>query len=118
MSLEGESKTHLLTVRVKGGEGVLVHVSSKRHHAGVGGAQQTLSQSQDGGEIPSHHLKGQHTTDYTIIKIIKMDCLCITNMKYMKLLSFFLFVLFKWDERQQTHLSEVPKGLLEQSFLN
>lgn len=91
---------------------MLIHVSSERHHAGIGEAQQTLSQSQDGGEIPSHHLKDQHNTDYTIFKII------MNMYEVYEAVVFFLFVLLKWDECQQTHLSEVPKGLLEQSFLN
>lgn len=48
-----------------------------------------------------------------------MHCLCIMNMyEVYEAVVFFLFVLLKWDECQQTHLSKVPKGLLEQSFLN
>lgn len=55
-----KNESYLLAVRVKSSERVSVHVSSERHHTGVRGAQQSLSQSQDGGEVPSHHLRRHH----------------------------------------------------------
>lgn len=52
--------SYLLAVGVEGAERVVVHASSKRHHAGVRGAQQTLSQGQDRGEVATHDLSRQH----------------------------------------------------------
>lgn len=46
----------LLAVGVEGGERVQVHVPAEGRHAGVGGAQQALSQGQDGGEVPPQDL--------------------------------------------------------------
>lgn len=61
-------RAYLLAVGIKGGEGLLVQMATKRHHTGVWGAHKTLGQSQDGGEVSSHDLKiHQHSKQLRLL---------------------------------------------------
>lgn len=62
------SQHHLLTVRIKSSEGVLIHVSSKWHQTGLMRAQQTLSERQNGWEIKSHDLQIDSLQNHILIK--------------------------------------------------